>query len=195
MTANDLDATELSATLGSAIRARRKSLDMRLLDVAEAAQLSQAFLSQIENGAPASMFTHHRIAVALDTTLHALLEVAASPPVTLVRRDEGESFPLFEGATVRVLVGGDGHAFEANENVAAAGAEMDEPFVHPGEDFVIVIEGVVEYEIGGENSVLLRAGDVLSYPAERPHLYRVVGDGQARLIVVNAPGSLITGRE
>jgi len=193
MTANNMGAKELTEGLGQAIRKRRKLLGMRLIDVAETADVSQAFLSQIENGAAASLFTHHRIAVALETTLHSLLEIAASPPVSVVRRDEGDWLRLFDGASVRILVGGPGHSLEANETVASPGAAMVEPFVHVGEDLAIVLEGTFVFKVGDEDPVVLQAGDVLSYPSELPHLFRVEGDVQARLIVVNTPGSLLTG--
>jgi quercetin dioxygenase-like cupin family protein len=196
MTADNLDATELNSSLGTAIRSRRKSLGMRLIDVAEAADVSQAFLSQIENGAPASMFTHHRIAVALDTTLHSLLEVAASPAIGVVRRDEGEWLPLLEGMKTRTLVGGAGHSLEANETIAAPGTTtIDEPFAHPGEDLVIVLEGIFEYVVGDLDPVELHPGDVMHYPAEQPHSFRVVGNEEARLLIINTPGSLMTGRD
>jgi quercetin dioxygenase-like cupin family protein/DNA-binding XRE family transcriptional regulator len=196
MSASDLDATELSASLGAAIRMRRKSLDMRLIDVAETADVSQAFLSQIENGAAASLFTHHRIAAALNTTLHSLLEVAASPSIGVVRRDEGEWLPLLKGMKTRTLMGGAGHSLEANETIAEPGTTtVNEPFAHPGEDLVIVLEGVFEYLVGDLDPVELHPGDVMHYPATQPHSFRVVGDKEARLLIINTPGSLMTGRE
>ena len=179
-----------------AIRKRRKTLGLRLADVAGAADVSIPFVSQIENGKSASLFTHHRIAVALDTTLHSLLEIAASPRMVLTRRDEGELFHLDDGASVRVLVGRPDHSFEARETIAAPGAAMHEPRVHIGEDLVIVLEGVIVYEVGDEAPVELHAGDVLAFPADRPHTFRVAGDERARLIIVNTPpGSPMTGRD
>ncbi|MDJ0924528.1 MAG: XRE family transcriptional regulator [Acidimicrobiia bacterium] len=196
MAAENMDADALSASLGAAVRGRRKSLGLRLVDVAEAADVSQAFLSQIENGAAASLFTHHRIAAALDTTLHSLLEVAASPPIGVVRRDEGEWLPLVAGMKTRTLVGGAGHSLEANETIAAPGTStFDEPFAHPGEDLVIVLEGVFEYSVGDLDPVELHPGDVMHYPAAQPHSFRVVGDNEARLLIINTPGSLMTGKD
>ena len=132
----------------------------------------------------------------LITTLHSLLEIAASPRMVLTRRDEGELFHLDDGASVRVLVGGPDHSFEARETIAAPGAAMHEPWVHIGEDLVIVLEGVIVYEVGDEAPVELHAGDVLAFPADRPHTFRVAGDERARLIIVNTPpGSPMTGRD
>lgn len=193
MTRNDLDASALSASLGLAIRVQRKALGLRLVDVARAADVSQAFLSQIENGAAASMFTHYRIALALDTTLQSLLDTAATPEISVVRRDNGDWLPLTEGMTIRTLVTGPDHAFEANETVAEPGSTTGEPFTHAGEEIVIVLEGTVVYTVGQNDPVELHPGDIAAYPSELPHAFRTSGHQNARLIVVGVPGSFITG--
>jgi len=45
---------------------------------------------------------------------------------------------------------------------------------HPGEEIIYVIEGTLEYEIGGKPA-RVKAGDVLFVPAGTPHLARNVG--------------------
>jgi quercetin dioxygenase-like cupin family protein len=45
---------------------------------------------------------------------------------------------------------------------------------HPGEEIIYVIEGTLEYEIGGETAKV-KPGDVLFVPAGTPHLARNVG--------------------
>jgi quercetin dioxygenase-like cupin family protein len=45
---------------------------------------------------------------------------------------------------------------------------------HPGEEIIYVIEGTLEYEIGGKTA-RVKTGDVLFVPAGTPHLARNVG--------------------
>src|SRR5215510_2079058 len=45
---------------------------------------------------------------------------------------------------------------------------------HPGEEIIYVIEGTLEYEIGGKVT-RVKAGDVLFVPAGTPHLARNLG--------------------
>src|SRR5215831_9136353 len=45
---------------------------------------------------------------------------------------------------------------------------------HPGEEIIYVLEGTLEYEIGGK-PVRVKPGDVLFVPAGTPHLARNVG--------------------
>jgi len=48
---------------------------------------------------------------------------------------------------------------------------------HPGEEIIYILEGTLEYEIGGKLS-RVKPGDVLFVPAGVPHLARNVGTGR-----------------
>lgn len=48
---------------------------------------------------------------------------------------------------------------------------------HPGEEIVYVIEGVLEYQLGDQPPVTLRAGEVLFIPAGTIHSARNTGSG------------------
>ena len=45
---------------------------------------------------------------------------------------------------------------------------------HPGEEIIYVLEGTLEYEIGGKTA-RVKPGDVLFVPAGTPHLARNIG--------------------
>lgn len=49
---------------------------------------------------------------------------------------------------------------------------------HPGEEIVYVLEGLLEYEVGGKPPVTLKAGDVLFIPAGAAHRVKNVGSGK-----------------
>jgi quercetin dioxygenase-like cupin family protein len=48
---------------------------------------------------------------------------------------------------------------------------------HPGEEIIYVLEGTLEYEIGGKPPVRVKPGDVLFVPAGTIHAARNVGSG------------------
>jgi transcriptional regulator with XRE-family HTH domain len=187
----DREVKELLTLLGAEIRHRRKNVGMTLADVAEISGVSLAFVSQVENGSAPSLDTLHRIARAIGTTIPGLMKEKGSvAPATIVtRRGKGKAHYLVDGATTRLVAGGAGHYMEAAETLATPGMDMDEPFVHGGEDLILMLEGTVEMEVDGDDAVLLSEGDVIMYLAEKPHLWRVVGDKPARMLYVNAPGS------
>jgi quercetin dioxygenase-like cupin family protein len=49
---------------------------------------------------------------------------------------------------------------------------------HPGEEIIYVIEGTLEYEIGGKVT-RVKAGDVLFVPARTAHTTKNIGSGNA----------------
>ena len=49
---------------------------------------------------------------------------------------------------------------------------------HPGEEIIYVIEGTLEYDIGGKVT-RVKAGDVLFVPAGIPHTAKNIGSGNA----------------
>jgi quercetin dioxygenase-like cupin family protein len=60
--------------------------------------------------------------------------------------------------------------------------DPEAPFVkhkHPGEVIIYVLEGSLEYQVDGNPSTTLDAGDVLLVPAETIHAVKNVGSGNA----------------
>ena len=50
---------------------------------------------------------------------------------------------------------------------------------HPGEEVIYVLKGWLEYQVGHDPPMRLRAGDVLFIPAGVTHTTKNVGDGSA----------------
>jgi quercetin dioxygenase-like cupin family protein len=77
------------------------------------------------------------------------------------------------------------------QDLSAPGREMiqnrvdidpDAPAIrhwHPGEEIIYVLEGSLEYEIDGQPTTTVSAGETLMVPAETVHAVRNVGDGKA----------------
>ncbi len=58
----------------------------------------------------------------------------------------------------------------------------------PGEKFVLVLQGSVEYQIG-DTVVQLQEGDSVYYPSGKPVFFRVLGDKPCHAIGVGTPPS------
>lgn len=182
----DLESVAWEA-LGGAIRERRLTHGLTLVDLANKVGLSQPFLSQVENGrARPSMMSLYRIAGALDTTPQALFggphEGVASP--ALVRALEARTVAVdgtAAASTCHLLLAGDA-PFHVLEFVGLP-PEFLAYWEHDGFEAAYVIEGDVEIDIAGEITVL-RAGDFLSYPARLPHRLRAPGGRRARVLLV-----------
>ncbi|SCW81183.1 cupin domain-containing protein [Mucilaginibacter sp. NFR10] len=51
---------------------------------------------------------------------------------------------------------------------------------HPGEEIIYVLEGLLEYQVAGQQPVTLKAGDVLFIPYGTVHSVKNVGTTKAR---------------
>lgn len=173
--------------LGSAIRERRLRRSLSLVDLALRADLSQPFLSQVENGrAHPSLLSLRRIAEALETTPQALFEgpVGAGPNPTVVRASEVRTVEIAEGAgTCRLLLAGENplHLVEFD----GLPAEFLDYFEHDGFEVIHVVGGTVEVDLAGDITSL-EAGDSMTYPSSTPHRFRSVGTDRARALLFEA---------
>ena len=186
----EVNGQELASALGQALRARRKTQGLTLQQLADQCGLSQPFLSQLENGkAMPSLLALHQVAAALETTAQNLLDVQPRTEVSLVRGKDTRCYELSSGANVCFLVEGPDHQMEPNLITAQPGAESGCELEHAGEEMVHVIEGTIEIALRDRSPFRLELGDTLTYPATVPHEWRVVGDGQARFLIVSSPPS------
>ena len=181
--------------LGGAIRARRRRLGMTLVEVAASAGLSHPFLSQLERGlARPSMRSLTAIAATLGTTAQALMadtELPTAPDtesVSVVRRASDLVTPVDSpGGYVRPLVRGERAMLPVEYN--GAPREFDEYYRHDGEEFVYVVQGLIEVDIEGEFHTAA-AGDGVYYPGGLRHRWRSLSDTEVRLVVVQQNGPL-----
>jgi transcriptional regulator with XRE-family HTH domain len=173
-------------TLGKAIRKQRLAKSLTLVSLAKKVELSQPFLSQVENGkARPSLMSLHRIAEALGTTPQAFF----SGPL------QSGTSSIFRAADAR-LVEVDATVAQSTCHVLLAGAapfhllefdglptEFLEYFEHDGFEATYVMSGRVEIDIAGTVSQL-EAGDTISYPSRLPHRLRSIGKKRARVLLI-----------
>lgn len=185
------DMTELDTVeweiLGLAIRERRLARNLTLVALASEVDLSQPFLSQVENGrARPSMMSLYRIAHALGTTPQAFFGGPLgdlSTPV-LLRSDDVRVVDVTGTAaesSCRLLLAGDA-PFHVLEFDGLPSNYLDY-WEHDGFEAVYVISGSVEVDVDGTVSAL-RAGDFLSYSARLPHRLRSTSRSRARVLLI-----------
>ncbi|RWA56446.1 cupin [Cupriavidus sp. UYMSc13B] len=113
------------------------------------------------------MKSHRILAAVLLAGMGTLLQAAQSQSAEVRRTDLVEqelSAPGLEGIQVRVDF--DPGAFASKHT-------------HPGEEIAHVLQGTLEYQLGNQPPVTLKAGDSLFIPAGTAHSARNVGSGQA----------------
>ena len=174
--------------IGSRIRRLRHARGLTLVQLAESAELSHPFLSQLERGlARPSIGSLEKIARALGSSQLELLaddeEVVPQSPVALVRRAAGATGHYGEGEA-RMLVTG-ARRFHPMEMV---GHNLDygDHFVHAEDEFVHVVAGRVEFDLGESGVHRLEEGDSLYYAGGTAHRWRALDADGYRLFVVKA---------
>lgn len=166
---------------------------MTLSALAEQAGVAKSTVSLIERGqGNPSIDTVWALAAALGVPFASLFhDERAQDDVTVVRADDASLVAVdpagleSEGLIIRHLLtrpGGDLieiYTLELDEGaVRHSGAHVSGLFEH-----LTIMAGVVEISTSGFSEVV-RAGDLISFRADRPHTYRVV-EGPVRLVSVH----------
>lgn len=180
-----------ASVVAARLRWFRTERGLRLEDVAKRAGYTKGFLSKIEHGkASPPMTTLLRVAAALGVEADVLFapDAGVAPDATVHTTSGG-------GVHVRDDTAGPGRtllAVAANRH-----HKLMEPFVvtlepgqtsterrltYPGEEFVYVLEGEIDYTVGDE-TFAMKPGDGLYFNATRPHAAISKG-GRAKLVRV-----------
>jgi transcriptional regulator with XRE-family HTH domain len=181
-------------SLGSIIRKARKARRMVLQDVADKAELSISFLSQVERDLLSpSVSALKRIADVLDIPAGSLMFGAEARKggvgIGLVRRG-GRKRVVFPDSLIEyeMLTPDLRRRMSVLWLKAPPHAESGPVFSHTGEDAVIVLKGRLEVEIGEVWHVLSK-GDSLYFNSELPHRWRNNSNAVAEVIWVSTPPS------
>jgi transcriptional regulator with XRE-family HTH domain len=193
-------------TLGDKLRAIRKDRRLTLQQVADAAGLSKAFVSQIESGtANPSLASLKRVGNALEIPLAALFEdepngsepaaPSAEEPaeVRVVRKHRRKQIVWPGRSAPSYLLTPDLRGrLEVLLDILEPGAPRQEDdercMTHEGEEFGFILEGRYEATVNGQVFVL-EEGDSITYPSRLPHRGRALGDQGVRTLWVITPPS------
>ncbi len=155
--------------IGSAIRSRRRQLNLTLNDISEKTGLSVGFISQIERDLSSpSLSSLVSIAKAIDLSLDYFLSPAQKGGL-LTRKEDRKYFTLNGLPIQYARVSNDFPNVHLHGTISRipAGWESEET-VHEGEDFVFQVSGQSIVKVGDEEH-LLKPGDSIHYDAHVPH--------------------------
>lgn len=171
--------------VGQRIRRIREQQRLSLRALAKRCGLSINAISLIERGENSpTVSSLHLLATALGVSITDFFE------------DEHEQAVVFVRPAARLRSEADGISMESlgiglrNQqlepflvSVASGKGTIDQPIIHPGEEFVYCLEGEVEYCVGNE-IYRLEPGCSLLFQAAQPHCFRNATKVPARLMMV-----------
>jgi transcriptional regulator with XRE-family HTH domain len=176
---------EFTPNVGPRIRALREQRGFSLRALAERCNLSINAISLIERGENSpTVSSLHMLATALGVKITDFFEDAREHAVVYVRRDQRLA-TRGNGLLMESLgIGLRNQQLEPFMVTVEPGAGDDgESIVHPGQEFVYCLEGIIQYHLG-EQTYHLEPGDSLLFDATQPHCFRNIGDSLARVLLI-----------
>ena len=199
---------------GKRLKMLRIERDLTLREIAERADLSTSFISQIETGGTQpSIPSLKRIVGALGITVGELFEDSDNSQVTdtaggkteledaaeravedessvrVVRRDHRKTLSWPSGASSSLLTPDLRGRLEVLLTTYDPTCEtMGHDYAHDGEELGFVLRGHMELTVDG-NAYELGPGDSIYYPSHLTHWGRAIGDQEAETIWIITPPS------
>ncbi|CAP42946.1 predicted transcriptional regulator [Bordetella petrii] len=173
------------------MRATRRRRKLTLAQLSAQTGLDKGFLSRLERGEKfASVGSLHTVAVALGTTLSALLgETDPQDEIHIVRADQRHRIASSatdpgEHAYEAITMGGTSSGLSVM--VVQVGTHGERTIAHHGGDeLIFVLEGRVRVHFG-EHTVLLERDDSVRFPGYLPHSLQAEGRKTARALIIIA---------
>jgi transcriptional regulator with XRE-family HTH domain len=177
--------------VGERLRTLRTLRRRTLRQVAEAAGLSESFLSQVERGRTnVSVSSLQRIAAALGVDVSDVFAHDGGARPRVIRRSARQAVSWGPSAAKSLLTPKPFHSLEVvAAEFAPGGSTGDEPYAHgDSEEVFFVVAGEVELRLGDE-LYELGPGDAAHYRSSTPHRVRNTGAERAEVLFMISPPS------
>ena len=185
--------------IGDRIRRLRLKKSMGLVELGKHTGLSASFLSQLETGRVVPTLRNlARIAMVFSKDLSYFFDCEPAPVVRVHKQADrvkmpqtGVEPPTYYFESLGYLVA-DRHMDPYYAEFLPSSENVDpKPHIHPGFEFLYVLEGELSLH-HGEQTQILTPGDAAYFDAGTPHSYQCVGKKPSGAIIVTmhqAPGN------
>jgi len=180
----------IDASVGGRVRQLRRQRELSLQQVAERADLSVGFLSQIERGLSSpSLRDLIRVATALETDLGMLFEGAGTTAPAggsiVTRPAERQEVAFHEGITKQLLTPhGDASLRLYLITLEPNGRTGEALYSHAGEEAGVVLQGRLLLTVETTDH-MLQEGDSFRFRSDRPHRFSNASGMVTRVLWVN----------
>ena len=174
-------------SLGPVLRRLRLQRGTSLSEVAQAVGVSKGFLSNLERS---RCRASSKVLRGLERYFR-IADLSSAGPLQcrgplLTPRDR-KTLPGIPGVRIELLALGS-TAIEPHLFHISPGAGSREAYAHKGEEFIYLIRGLLEIEMGG-GKFRLRAGDSFSFSSTTPHRWRNPGQTKAVALWITTPAA------
>jgi transcriptional regulator with XRE-family HTH domain len=159
------------------LRSLRTTLGLSLDELAARTNLSPSTISRVETGKRTiSLDILVPLARALQVDLDSLLDVSGDGDVVI------RPAPTREGSRTTWMLSRPTSSTVAMKVRLSPTRRRPEPRVHPGHDWLFVLEGQIRLTLG-ERDVLVETGEAAEFDTMTPHTFEAVG-GPAEVLMI-----------
>jgi transcriptional regulator with XRE-family HTH domain len=174
-----------ASSLGARLRAARRARGLSLAEAAKVSGISSSFLGLVERGQnDITLGRLLRLAEVYGVGITDLVPGALRDTAVVRRREQAPFYRLAEGMEMYLLTP-EGGTLIGTLGVFEPGTESSDVSSHEGEEFIHVLDGSLEVDVGDER-LTLEEGDTVLFAAARPHKIRNPGKTRARALFAGA---------
>ena len=181
--------------IATRLRHARRERGLTLRSLSKKTGLSEPFLSRLERAQVSASIANlilitRTVGIDLGTLFKEEAEATAPKPYAVHRAAERQPphvVPATGYTYQPVAAAWMGQLMDGFILTFPRGEKADILTAHEGEELSFVLEGEILFQLGDEE-IRLKAGDCLYFNGEIPHMGRNIGTGDARVLMVTAPG-------
>lgn len=177
--------------LGRKVKELREARGLSLKALAERAEVSESFISQVERGvANPSVASLRRLAEALDASVGALFQEPRNQGQLVRAAERGRLTHPQRGWEDLLITPRSARRLQIILSLIEPGeGSGEQPYAHESdEECVLVLKGTLEFRVGDEE-YLLAEGDSLLFESRIPHWNRNPGPSKAEVLWISTPPS------
>jgi quercetin dioxygenase-like cupin family protein/DNA-binding XRE family transcriptional regulator len=160
---------------------------LSLRELAGKAGVSATYISSIERGLEApSIAVLQKLTAVLGLTVATLVE-PRPPTSTLVRAGQANLLEIGAGGVRIENLSPAAGRLESQLFTISPGAGSGGIYRHEGEEFLYVLDGILEIWLDRDEHHVLRAGDSLCFASNRGHRWRNPGERAVKILWINTP--------
>jgi transcriptional regulator with XRE-family HTH domain len=176
-----------ASSLGARVRAARRARGLSLAEAAKRSGISASFLSLVERDQnDITLGRLLRLTEVYGVRITDLVPGALRDTTVVRRREQAPFYRLADGMEMFLLTP-EGGTLIGSLGVFAPGTEASDVSSHEGEEFIHVLDGTIEVDVGDER-LTLEQGDTVLFAAARAHRIRNPGKKPARALFAGALG-------
>ncbi len=183
---------EITIKVGESVKEIREKKDLSIQDISQRTGLEPELLIEIEKGEISPpLGTIIKLAKALEMKMGYFISGAEDLPYTIMRKNERKLISRYDSKK------GDRYGYEFSSLAPYKKDRHMEPFLvtlepsdieeerstHDGQEFIYVLEGIMEVRIS-EEVHLLEPGDAIYYDSTVPHLVKCRGKDKTKILAV-----------